>query len=466
LSEPIVFPLPAHGASQIRAIRPSLAFRHLFADGGTTAKFELAFSLSKHDAAKLTFDTLVALIAHILERTVVVGRNPFAVSTTLMNAGKELAQHYLRATTSRPPVNPFLRLLRPSAIKTGFGEAVDAGAPLVTVIDVVNSEAWTSRGTPVPNLGKMHLNTWAQTIGRRSIDCILLTEHGRRNTELAINLRHYINRIHAELTSTEQLLLTTEQLLAKAANRRELGAVNRCVDVLEDTKVRRIYPLIGRIGKSVIALSESSGSDAIQVGSELLHAIWPSRTGGVIERLARTRNKLEKREQQAYRRSLFGWGKTSQPRGPIFISYRKADARDLAGRIRDRLVYFEPRYNVFRDDDSIVPGANWRTVIKSGIDEAKLVLLIMSENWLGDGPSGKRRIDSLNDMVRYEVETALSLERTLIPLVVLGTIFPPPALPSSLSPLAGIQTFNFDPREFDSSIATLRKAIAWHLGRR
>ena len=67
----------------------------------------------------------------------------------------------------------------------------------------------------------------------------------------------------------------------------------------------------------------------------------------------------------------------------ITISYRRDDTLDITGRIFDRLERHCGREAVFRDIDSIPPGADFRRHIDRVLDESDIILAIVGPRWIG-----------------------------------------------------------------------------------
>ena len=122
----------------------------------------------------------------------------------------------------------------------------------------------------------------------------------------------------------------------------------------------------------------------------------------------------------------------------IVISYRRQDSADVTGRIYDHLVREFGRASVFKDVDTIPPGADFREAIKSAVSTANVFLAIIGDRWLTVADEeGRRCIDDPNDFVRIEIETALKRDFQLIPLLVRGSRMPTPAeLPDALRALS------------------------------
>jgi hypothetical protein len=154
----------------------------------------------------------------------------------------------------------------------------------------------------------------------------------------------------------------------------------------------------------------------------------------------------------------------------VFISYRRADSASISGRIYDRLVAKFGRTNVFKDVDDVPPGVNFGAYIHDSLQQCAVALVIIGPRWLdAQTADGGRRLDDSADWVRIEVETALTLGLTVLPLLVEGARVPKAAeLPDSLRELAQINSVNVrnDPdfaRDMDRVFAALDRAFASRL---
>lgn len=124
----------------------------------------------------------------------------------------------------------------------------------------------------------------------------------------------------------------------------------------------------------------------------------------------------------------------------IFISYRRDDTADQAGRIYDWLVREFQTEFVFKDVDSLPFGTDFGAYIGETLDQCRIVLVLVGPHWLERQGNGSRRVDDPEDWVRLEVERALGHGGVqVIPVLVNGAAMPPPTeLPPSLRPLASL----------------------------
>jgi hypothetical protein len=125
-------------------------------------------------------------------------------------------------------------------------------------------------------------------------------------------------------------------------------------------------------------------------------------------------------------------------RGGIFISYRRQDASDTAGRLYDRLADRFGDDQIFMDVDTVELGADFAEVIAQAVGTCQVVLVLIGRQWLtATGVDGRRRLDDPDDFVRLEVEAALERGVSVIPILIHGAVMPRHGeLPTSLARLA------------------------------
>jgi hypothetical protein len=147
----------------------------------------------------------------------------------------------------------------------------------------------------------------------------------------------------------------------------------------------------------------------------------------------------------------------------LFISYRRSDSTDVAGRIYDRLTEKYGRNSVFKDVDKIPLGVDFSKVIEDEVNRCDILLAIIGMDWLTvKDESGKPRLYNPNDFVRLEIEAALKRNIPVIPLFVRGIVsIDSKYLPESLHPLAlrNGTPIRSDP-DFHSDIDRLIRKIA------
>jgi uncharacterized membrane protein YeaQ/YmgE (transglycosylase-associated protein family) len=151
----------------------------------------------------------------------------------------------------------------------------------------------------------------------------------------------------------------------------------------------------------------------------------------------------------------------------IFISYRRIDSATFTGRIYDRLTARLGRDRVFKDVDDIPAGENFAQYIQNSLRQCAVALIVIGPRWLeARDETGARRLDDPGDFVRLEIETALRLGLTVIPLLVDDARMPGGAsLPMSVRPLATLNALlvRNDPdfsRDMERVIASIECVLA------
>jgi hypothetical protein len=152
----------------------------------------------------------------------------------------------------------------------------------------------------------------------------------------------------------------------------------------------------------------------------------------------------------------------------IFISYRREESADICGRISD---FLERRFGAgaaFRDVNAILAGSDFVKALQRGLDDARVVLVIIGPQWINlREPTGARRIDLPTDFVRYEIATALRDGKQVVPVLLDGARLPTRAeLPPDIAALAQMTPVivRDDPyftEDMTRAVATFRRAVAW-----
>jgi TIR domain len=145
-------------------------------------------------------------------------------------------------------------------------------------------------------------------------------------------------------------------------------------------------------------------------------------------------------------------------RGRIFISYRREETAYPAGWLYERLA---ARYagQVFKDVDSIELGEDFVDVITAAVGSCDVLLALIGDQWVAD-EDGRRRLDEPDDFVRLEIETALTRNVRVIPILVDGATMPrAEQLPPSLARLVRRQALELSPARFDSDTSRLLKVL-------
>lgn len=147
------------------------------------------------------------------------------------------------------------------------------------------------------------------------------------------------------------------------------------------------------------------------------------------------------------------------PSPRVFISYRRQQARHVAGRIADWLA---DRAEVFIDVHSIRPGADFTEAITSAVDACTALVAVIGPGWAGlTDDRGRQRLARADDVVRLEVEAALRRDVAVIPVLVDGARMPRvDELPEDLRPLAFRNALEIRHESFRQDVARLGEAVA------
>lgn len=97
----------------------------------------------------------------------------------------------------------------------------------------------------------------------------------------------------------------------------------------------------------------------------------------------------------------------------IFISYRRDDSQlfcnylsqSLAQRFGSQAIFLDKK---LEDEDSIPPGSPLESKIRVALDAAKIILVVIGENWDVLDKNKNKRITLKDDWVRKEIEYALT----------------------------------------------------------
>jgi hypothetical protein len=142
----------------------------------------------------------------------------------------------------------------------------------------------------------------------------------------------------------------------------------------------------------------------------------------------------------------------------VFISYRRDDARHVAGRLADRL---DEHFRVFMDIDTIEPGTDFSAAVRSAIIDCDVLLALIGSQWTTVvDDQGHRRLEDPHDWVAEEIRVALLRDTRVIPVLIDGARMPSAdLLPASLRPLATRQALPLRHESFTSDSARLIEVI-------
>jgi len=140
----------------------------------------------------------------------------------------------------------------------------------------------------------------------------------------------------------------------------------------------------------------------------------------------------------------------------VFISYRREDASGFAGRLHEALSRHFGDRRIFRDVDTIRPGADFADVIHESLGSCGAFVVMIGREWLVDS-RGRRRLDDPEDWVRQEVAIALERDDVVVfPVLVEGAAMPSAEdLPGPLRALARQNATELSDSRWDYDLARL-----------
>lgn len=149
----------------------------------------------------------------------------------------------------------------------------------------------------------------------------------------------------------------------------------------------------------------------------------------------------------------------------IFICYRRKDASESASRLNETLTHCFGAEHIFWDRSSIEAGIRYPKYIRDEINSSTTFLVVIGRDWLTISKNGKRLLDDEEDIVRWEIATAL--ERAdkgeairFIPVLVEGAPCPDEKdLPKELKSLVEHHCIEISPQNWRRDIKPLLQLI-------
>jgi TIR domain len=146
----------------------------------------------------------------------------------------------------------------------------------------------------------------------------------------------------------------------------------------------------------------------------------------------------------------------------VFISYRRDDSKYQARMIHAAFCQVLPRDHVFMDVDTILPGANFRKILKDWVNQCEVLLALIGPGWIdsSDPKSKGLRLDNPSDFVRIEIGEALARDIPVVPVLLDGAPLPDMGLlPDDLKELVDRQAEFVEYRTFDADVERLIRKL-------
>lgn len=148
----------------------------------------------------------------------------------------------------------------------------------------------------------------------------------------------------------------------------------------------------------------------------------------------------------------------------LFVSYRRSDTQDFAGRLVDRLRETPGIEQVFIDVDGIAPGERFPDKLAASLKHTDATLVVIGPGWAGPRDGAPPRIQDEGDFVRAEVREAIACGKRVIPVLANGAVMPDAAsLPNDLRALPELNAVSVRHSDFERDVDFLADLA---LGRR
>ena len=133
-----------------------------------------------------------------------------------------------------------------------------------------------------------------------------------------------------------------------------------------------------------------------------------------------------------------------------FISYRRADTKNLTQSLYKDLIREFSENQVFMDVDDILPGTDFIDEINRRLSNTHAMLVMIGPEWAGlENDAGQRRLFEPNDFVRLEIEQAIKKKIRIFPVLVDNATMPSEQeLPESIQSLSRLHALSLSSKDF------------------
>ncbi len=145
----------------------------------------------------------------------------------------------------------------------------------------------------------------------------------------------------------------------------------------------------------------------------------------------------------------------------VFINYRTADTAFGAAATYEFLAERLGKDRVFLDNQSLAPGADYPRSLRTALESAQLLLVLIGPTWLTAGSTASEPpIARERDWVRYEIRRALERGIPIVPVLLDGTALPAAALlPADIRHLVHLQTMQVRHQHFAADLRLLADRV-------
>ena len=149
--------------------------------------------------------------------------------------------------------------------------------------------------------------------------------------------------------------------------------------------------------------------------------------------------------------------------GHIFISYRREDSREAAGRLVEDLGKHFARELILDDIPAINPGTDFVEALQALFDACGVLLVVIGPRWLtAVDQRGRRRLDLPDDWIYREIAEGLQRPWVrVVPVLVDDAVMPTAdELPAALLPLARRQAFSLTTSHWGDDVGQLVQRLS------
>jgi hypothetical protein len=145
----------------------------------------------------------------------------------------------------------------------------------------------------------------------------------------------------------------------------------------------------------------------------------------------------------------------------IFVSLRREDEPNFAGRLCDCLLAKLGRRNVFIDVELLSSDNDPDAILRKWLSQCETLIVIIGRRWVTVlGEDGRPRIHNPEDYIRREVEMALKRRLRIIPILVEGARMPESGtLPEAMQPLRRYNALEMSHANFPLEAKRLVRAL-------
>jgi hypothetical protein len=210
-----------------------------------------------------------------------------------------------------------------------------------------------------------------------------------------------------------------------------------------------------------LKLAEAERAEAAEKKAQADAAMRADREAQAAERDRLKRESAEREREKLAREAAAAL----EAIGKVFISARTDDAGDYALRLEQRLARELGAANVVYQPDKTPVTTDIQGSIYEAVRRAGIVIVVIGHRWFDPSDRQNRaRLHHSHDPVRLQIEAALELRRSIVPIVLDGATLPAAKdLPESLRPLLRLKRQPASHQGLDGEIDAIMRALRTHI---